>query len=231
MVIDRQRCTVCGLCMDACPAAAVEVIGREWTADALYAEVAKDRAFYETSGGGVTVSGGEPLMQPEFVEDLLALCREGGIATALDTCGHADWRHFEAVLPFVDMVLFDLKLIDRERHHAATGVYPERILANAQRLGEAGLPMWVRTPIIPGFTDDEENIAALAAFIRGRLPNVVRWDLLAFNNLGRPKYTRLSLPYPLDGAELVTREQMERLHTLAAAAVGGVARWSGATRL
>jgi len=231
MVIDRQRCTVCGLCGEACPAAAVEVIGREWTPEALYAEVAKDRAFYETSGGGVTVSGGEPLMQPEFVEDLLALCREGGIATALDTCGHADWRHFEAVLPFVDMVLFDLKLIDRERHRAATGVYPDRILANAQRLGEAGVPMWVRTPIIPGFTDDEENIAALAAFIRERLPNVERWDLLAFNNLGPPKYTRLGLPYPLDGAELVTREHMGRLHTLAAAAVGEVARWSGATRL
>jgi len=231
MVIDRKRCTICGLCVDACPAAAVEVIGREWTAEALYAEVAKDRAFYETSCGGVTVSGGEPLMQPEFVEDLLALCREGGIATALDTCGHADWRHFEAVLPFVDMVLFDLKLIDRERHRAATGIDPERILANAERLGKAGVPMWVRTPIIPGFTDDEENIAALAAFIRERLPNVERWDLLAFNNLGRPKYTRLGLSYPLDGAELITREHMERLHTLAAGAVGEVARWSGATRL
>jgi pyruvate formate lyase activating enzyme len=209
----------------------VEVIGREWTPDSLYAEVDKDRAFYETSGGGVTVSGGEPLMQAEFVEDLLALCREGGIATALDTCGQADWRHFEAVLPFVDMVLFDLKLIDRERHRAATGVYPDRILANAQRLGEAGLPMWVRTPIIPGFTDDEGNIEALAAFIRERLPNVERWDLLAFNNLGRPKYDRLDLRYPLDGAELVTREHMERLHTLATATVGEVARWSGATRL
>jgi pyruvate formate lyase activating enzyme len=93
------------------------------------------------------------------------------------------------------------------------------------------VPMWVRTPIIPGFTDDEENIAALAAFIRERLPNVERWDLLAFNNLGRPKYTRLGLSYPLDGAELITGEHMERLHTLAAAAVGEVARWSGATRL
>jgi pyruvate formate lyase activating enzyme len=230
MRLDRKSCTMCGLCPQACPAGALEVIGRQWTVEALYAEVAKDSAFYETSGGGVTVSGGEPVMQAEFVEAFLRLCHQRRIHTALDTCGHADWSTFEAVLPFVDLVLFDLKLVDRERHRATTGIYPDRILANAQRVAEAGLPLWVRTPIIPGFTDDEENIAALAAFIRERLPTVERWDLLAFNNLGRPKYARLGLPYPLDGAQLMTREHMERLRTLAAATVGEVARWSGATR-
>jgi pyruvate formate lyase activating enzyme len=230
MRLDRERCTVCGLCEEACPAGALEIIGREWTTEALYAEVAKDRAFYETSGGGVTVSGGEPVMQAEFVEALLRLCREAGIHTALDTCGHADWGIYQRLLPFVDLVLYDLKLMDRERHRAATGVYPDRILENAKRIAQKRIPMWVRTPVVPGYTDDEDNIARLAAYIRDELSTVERWDLLAYTNLGQPKYCRLGLPYPLDGAELLTRAKMERLHTVAIGGGADVAVWSGAVR-
>jgi pyruvate formate lyase activating enzyme len=230
MRLDRQRCTVCGLCQEACPAGALEVIGREWTAEALYAEVAKDSAFYETSGGGITVSGGEPVMQAEFVEAFLRLCREGGIHTALDTCGHADWGVYERLVPFVDLVLYDLKIIDRERHREATGVYPDRILENAKRIAQQGIPMWVRTPVVPGYTDDEDNIARLAVYIRDELSTVERWELLAYTNLGQPKYRRLSRPYPLDGAELPTRVKMERLQTLALGGGVDVAMWSGAVR-
>jgi pyruvate formate lyase activating enzyme len=230
MRLNRERCTVCGLCEEACPAGALEVIGREWTAEALYAEVAKDRAFYETSGGGVTVSGGEPVMQAEFVEALLCLCREGGIHTALDTCGHADWGIYQRLLPFVDLMLYDLKIMGRERHREATGVYPDRILENAKRIAQKGTPMWVRTPVVPGCTDDEDNIARLAIYIRDELSTVERWDLLAYTNLGQPKYCRLGLPYPLDGAELLTRAKMERLHTVALGGGADVAVWSGAVR-
>jgi pyruvate formate lyase activating enzyme len=230
MRLDRERCTVCGLCEEACPAGALEVIGREWTVEALYAEVAKDRAFYETSGGGVTVSGGEPVMQAEFVEAFLRLCREGGIHTAVDTCGHADWGIYQRLLPFVDLVLYDLKIMDRERHREATGVYPDRILENAKRIAEKGTPMWVRTPVVPGYTDDEDNIARLAVYIRDELSTVERWDLLAYTNLGQPKYCRLGLPYPLDGAELLNRAKMERLHTVALRGGADVAVWSGAVR-
>lgn len=230
MRLDRERCTVCGLCEEACPAGALEVIGREWTVEALYAEVAKDRAFYETSGGGVTVSGGEPVMQAEFVEAFLRLCREGGIHTAVDTCGHADWGIYQRLLPFVDLVLYDLKIMDRERHREATGVYPDRILENAKRIAQKGTPMWVRTPVVPGYTDDEDNIARLAVYIRDELSTVERWDLLAYTNLGQPKYCRLGLPYPLDGAELLTRAKMERLHTVALRGGADVAVWSGAVR-
>jgi pyruvate formate lyase activating enzyme len=230
MRLDRERCTVCGLCQEACPAGALEVIGREWTAEALYAEVAKDCAFYETSSGGVTVSGGEPVMQAEFVEAFLGLCREGGIHTALDTCGHADWGIYERLLPFVDLVLYDLKLMDRERHREATGVYPDRILENAKRIAQNGTPMWVRTPVVPGYTDDEDNIARLAAYIRDELSTVERWDLLAYTNLGQPKYRRLSRPYPLEGTELPTRAKMERLQTVALGGGADVAVWSGAVR-
>jgi pyruvate formate lyase activating enzyme len=118
---------------------------------------------------------------------------------------------------------------DREHHHEATGVYPDRIFANVVAVGERGVPMWVRTPIIPGYTDDEENIGALAAFIGERLPTVQRWDLLAYSNLGRPKYHRLDLPYPLEETEPEARDKMERLSAIAADSGAPVVAWSGAT--
>jgi len=230
MRIDRERCLPCEVCADACPSAALEVIGRRWTPEELLAQAVKDAPFYETSGGGVTVSGGEPTMQPDFVEAFLRLCHEAGIATALDTCGHADWSVYERLLPRVDLVLFDLKVMDRERHRQATGVYPDRIHTNAAAIAERGVPMWVRTPVIPGHTDGEENIAALAAFIRERLPAVQRWDLLAYTNLGVSKYRRLGLPYPLEGAELPLRHHMERLAAIATDGGGPAVVWSGAVR-
>jgi len=233
MRIDRERCSPCDLCAGACPSCALELIGRRWTPEELLSQVAKDAAFYETSGGGVTVSGGEPTMQPDFVEAFLRLCRDSGIATALDTCGYADWGVYERLLPHLDLVLYDLKILDRERHRQATGVYPDRILANAAAIAERGMPMWVRTPIVPGYTDDEENIGALAAFIRTRLPTVQRWDLLAYTNLGLSKYRRLGLPYRLEDAQLPARHHMERLAVVAADGGGHrLARvvWSGAVR-
>jgi pyruvate formate lyase activating enzyme len=230
MRIDRERCSPCDLCAAACPSGALEVIGRCWTPEEMLSEVVKDAAFYETSGGGVTVSGGEPAMQPDFVEPFLRLCRESGLATALDTCGHADWSVYERLLPYVDLVLFDLKMLDRERHRQATGVYPDRILANAAAIAERGVPMWVRTPVVPGYTDDEENIGALAAFIRSRLPTVQRWDLLAYTNLGVAKYRRLGLPYPLEDTQLPERHHMERLAAVAADGGGPHVVWSGAVR-
>jgi pyruvate formate lyase activating enzyme len=240
MRIDRERClpvhqagSPCDLCAEACPSGALEVIGRRWTPEELLAQVQKDTAFYETSGGGVTVSGGEPAMQPDFVEAFLRLCRKSGIATALDTCGYADWSVYERLLPHLDLVLYDLKILDRERHRQATGVHPDRILANAAAIAERGMPMWVRTPVVPGYTDDEENIGALATFIRTRLPTVERWDLLAYTNLGVAKYRRLGLPYPLEDTQLPARQHMERLAAVAADGGGPRLRqvvWSGAVR-
>jgi len=230
MRIDRERCSPCALCSDACPSAALELIGRRWTPQDLFSEVAKDIPFYETSGGGVTVSGGEPAMQPDFVEALLRRCREAGIATALDTCGYAHWSVYDRLLPHLDLVLFDLKIMDRERHREATGVYPDRILGNAVALAERGMPMWVRTPVVPGHTDADENIDALARFISDRLPTVQRWDLLAYTRLGQPKYHRLDIPYPLEGTEPPTRSHMERLAALASSADGVSVVWSGAVR-
>jgi pyruvate formate lyase activating enzyme len=205
MVIDRERCTVCGACTDACPAGALEIIGREWAPAEVFAEVAKDAIFYETSGGGVTLSGGEPMMQVDFVLALARLCREADIHVALDTCGAVGWERYERVLPLIDLVLYDLKILNADRHRASTGVDNAIILDNARRIAGTSKPMWIRTPVIPGYTADEENIAALADFIARELPTVERWDLLAYTNLGQPKYRRLDLPYALAGVPLLTK--------------------------
>jgi len=226
--IDRSRCTVCGQCVTACPTAALEVLGKSWSVQALLAELKKDQAFYETSGGGVTFSGGEPMLQVGFLAELLQLCREAGQHVALDTCGAVAWDKYESVLPWVNLVLLDLKVMDPARHRTATGLSNELILENARRMAGSGLPMWIRTPVIPGYTDDLENIRAIGQFIRDELPTVQRWDLLAYTNLGRPKYRRLDLSYVLAEAPLLHRATMVELAAAAAELVPSV-RWSGAT--
>jgi len=229
MRIDRDRCNACGACAQACPAGALEVIGQEWTPEALFAEVQKDAVFYETSDGGVTFSGGEPMRQADFVQAAARLCHEASIHVALDTCGAAPWERYERVLPWVDLVLYDLKLLDTDRHREVTGVDNRLILENGRRIAAAGKPMWIRTPVIPGYTADEANIAAIGDFIAAELPTVQRWDLLAYTNLGQPKYHRLDRPYALEGTPLLTRAEMEALHAVATQRVP-VAVWSGATR-
>ena len=229
MQIDRRRCNVCGKCAEACPAAALEVIGKAWTADDLMRRLLKDRPFYETSGGGITFSGGEPMQQIDFLCEVLPRCKDDGLHVALDTCGAVAWERYARILPKVDLILLDLKIMDSARHQAATGVSNEIILENARRIADAGKPMWIRTPIIPCFTDDPANIEALARFIYQALPTVERWDLLAYTNLGKPKYARLDLPYVLKDAALLTRDEMESLWHIASGIVPA-ARWSGATR-
>lgn len=229
MRIDRERCTVCGACARACPAGALEIIGRRWTPESLLAELLKDRAFHETSGGGVTFSGGEPMVQAGFLCEVLPGCREAGLHVVLDTCGAAPWDQYQRVLPWVDLVLFDLKIMDPAKHKTATGAANGIILENSRRIAARGVPMWIRTPVIPGYTSDLENIRAIARFIREGLPAVQRWDLLAYNNLGRPKYHRLDRPYLLENVPLMTRAEMETIWQAAVDLVP-VARWSGATR-
>lgn len=229
MRIDRQRCTLCGKCAEACPAAALEVIGKRWTAEALLDEILKDEVFFQTSGGGVTFSGGEPMMQDDFLLEILPRCKDAGLHVALDTCGAFAWPRYERLLLWVDLVLLDLKLMDSERHRTATGVSNEIILENARRFARQASTLWVRTPVIPGYTDALGDILGIARFIRDEMPSVQRWDLLAYTNLGKPKYHRLDRPYPLEQAPLLTREQMESLWREATEIVPA-AHWSGMTR-
>ena len=231
MRIDRKLCNACGRCEEACPACALEVVGKPWSVSALVAEVKKDEAFYRNSGGGVTLGGGEPMMQAEFVIAFLERCRAEGLSTALDTSGCAPWSQYERALPFVDLILLDLKQMDPEGHRRMTGTELEPILRNAARLGKEKTPVWVRTPIIPGYTDSPENVAAVARFIAGNMPNVERYDLLAFNNLCTGQYERLGIPFALKGAPLLRRQDMEHLKEVALAAGAPNVQTSGATRL
>ncbi len=231
MAVDRSACDACGECEDVCPTAALEVIGKKRGLEDVLKEALRDRVFFEKSGGGVTLSGGEPALQLEFSLTLARRLKEEGIHVALDTCAGVAPERLEQLVRLADLVLLDLKTMDPSRHRECTGVELDRVLDNAERLAASGKPLWVRTPVIPGYTDSEGNIRAIARFIRDRLPGTERYDLLAFNNTCEGKYERLDMPFHLAGVEMVRREEMERLH--AAALEEGVtgARWSGAVRL
>jgi pyruvate formate lyase activating enzyme len=189
---DRRLCRSTGLCVDACPNEARAVIGRPATADEVFREIAADSLFYEESGGGVTLSGGEPLAQPEFVSSILEKCRHAGFHTALDTCGHADWTTVRDVLLHVNLVLFDFKHMNPEIHEKYTGVSNELILQNAEKIHhEMSIPMWARITIVPGFNDSHGNMEATAKFIADRISSAVPVHLLPFHRLGEGKWERL----------------------------------------
>lgn len=240
IVIDRAACNGCGECAQACPSTAMEQLGHRWDAAKLAAEVLKDRAYFESSGGGVTLSGGEPTVQAAFSAEFLEHIKDAGVHTALDTCGLCRREDLALLLPLADLVLFDLKLMDPAEHKKHTGASNERILENlkfiAETMRQNGQPaaLWVRTPIIPGATDDDATITAIGRFIADNLADVVsRWDLCTFNNLCRDKYARLGLVWEYCEARPLKREQIE--HLAAVARASGVnpatVQFSGATRL
>ena len=218
-VTDRSRCRACGTCMSACWADAREVAGRPMSVAEVLAVVERDRAFYEESGGGVTLSGGEPLLQAPFTAALLAAARERGIHTALDTCGHAPWDSFERLRGDVDLFLYDLKLVDADAHRRYTGVDNRRIIANLRRLSEAGHRIVLRVPVVPGVTDGAENLAAVRALAAG-LPHLGRLDLLPYHAIGVHKYERLDRTYRLPRTGAPAPGRMDEIASFFAA--GGV---------
>jgi len=183
---DPQKCERCWECVDACPSGALEVQGREVTVKEVLAEVVPDRPFYERSGGGVTLSGGEPTLQFEFCLALLKALKEEGISAALDTSGFASWEKLSQLLPFLDLVLYDLKHTDSARHEELTGVGNERILENLKRVDGAGGPIEVRIPLIPTCNDSKDNLKASAKLLR-ELENLKRVRLLGYHRLGESK--------------------------------------------
>ena len=189
----RERCQRCGVCAEQCYARAIEVIGRLVTVEDVLAEVLKDRVFYEQSGGGMTLSGGEPLMQIAFTEALLAAAKSAGLHTCVETCGFAAWEPLARIRDKVNLFLFDLKETDDARHREYTGVPLAPILENLRKLHDTGAKIVLRLPIIPTLNDRPEHFAAVARLRRG-LPGLTDVEIMPYHRLGVGKRDRLGLP-------------------------------------
>jgi pyruvate formate lyase activating enzyme len=191
-ITDRSKCRGCGQCVQVCPDEARSLMGKEMTVQEVFEDVKGDVNFYKRSGGGVTLTGGEPLFQPDFSRELLSICRQAGIHTAIETCGYANWETLKDVLQFTDLVLYDLKHMDSEKHRQYTGVPNKLSLSNVQKIyHELKIPVWARIPVIPGYNDSNENIRDTAKFVSAELGKTVPVHLLAYHQLGETKYERL----------------------------------------
>ena len=215
ILIDRGICQGCGDCAAACPTNAMELLGIHANLDDLVQELLKDRAYFGTDGG-VTASGGEPTLQSEFLTRLFARLQAEGIHTALDTCGVCSLETLQTILPYTNLVLFDLKLINGQEHVALTGQNNKRVLSNLQsvtallrdQFPQTGL--WIRTPLIPGTTTLDSNLLEIGAFLKQLDGQVSRWELCAFNNLCRDKYRRLGLEWQYAETPLMTQAELDR---------------------
>ena len=185
-----EKCELCGKCTVYCPHDAREICGKEYTVDEVMREIVKDKAFYETSGGGVTFSGGECMLQMDFLEAILKECKRNGIHTAVDTAGHVSFVCFERILPHTDLFLYDIKCYDSEKHKKYTGTSNELILSNLKRLLQSGKAIWIRIPIIPDVNDNEEELLTIKAFLSSYgCPEKV--ELLPYHDMGEHKYAAL----------------------------------------
>jgi len=217
-IIDRESCVHCGTCSDACYYGALELVGRAMTVKEVLSEVEKDRPFYRRSGGGVTVGGGEPLMQAEFVGQLLEACQARYLHTALETTGFGSRGHLERLLPHVDLVYFDIKHMDPVRHKELTGVPNWPILENVRAAlsGDRQYDVIVRVTTIPGLNDSEENITKTARFAAEL--GCEKMELVPYHKLGIGKYVQYGMDYRLADVETPSGERMEALRRLVEAA-------------
>ncbi|HPM80890.1 MAG TPA: glycyl-radical enzyme activating protein [Candidatus Anammoximicrobium sp.] len=190
--VDRQQCIRCGRCVAVCPTGARELVGRRRTVVEVMDEILQDRIFYDESGGGVTLSGGEPLMQPQFTGELLAACRAEGLHTAVDTCGYGRCEDLLALAAVTDLFLYDVKILDDDRHRQYTGVSNVVILENLTALCEVRANVCIRVPVIPGFNDEPRDVDAIAAWVAS-LGNIRQLHLLPYHALGTNKAKRLGL--------------------------------------
>lgn len=215
--IDRSRCISCMKCAAACPAEAVRAWGEKMSLGEVMAVIEKDRGFYEKSGGGVTVSGGEPLVQKEFTRSILKACCETGIQTCLESTFCTDWETVEAAAEYADLLISDIKHMDSDVHKKYTGAGNEKILANLKRLAACGHDMILRIPVIPGINDDMENIIKTADYIEDNIGDRLRvLQLLSFMRLGEEKCRSLDRTYEMDSLEFDREKFQQRVEDIAA---------------
>lgn len=211
--VQAERCSLCGLCIEVCCAGALEQIGREMTIGEVLAEVETDRPFYDQSGGGITLSGGEPTVQSQFSLMLLQGIKALGIHTTIETCGHVGWSVWESLLPHLDLILYDLKETDPERHKRWTCVSNEQVLENLRRLAKSDVPVIVRRPVIPGYNDSVDSIHHLGHFVR-ELENIEEIDLLPYHRFAQAKHERLGREYVLGGQSSLKHTDVKYLREI-----------------
>ena len=227
LLFNRPLCIACGSCADACPQAAIELKGKAMNIEKLAAELLKDQAYFGKDGG-ITLSGGEVMLQPEAALKLSRILKTAGVHIAVDTAGCYEFSLLETMLPHIDIVLYDLKIFDSVVHKRIIGAANRPILENYQRLIDRKAKVWVRTPIIKGATDSEENIAAIGNFI-GVVGLPERWELCAFNNLCNDKYQRLDQDWAYKNTGLTEGLRIKRLAEIAGRYVPGVV-YTGAVK-
>lgn len=217
-LVDRSiDCTGCSACVKVCPVDALRLAGEEMTVDQVVKIVQEDETFYWSSGGGMTLGGGEPTMQPEFATAILRAVKEEGIHTAMETCGQAQVEVYESLYRYVDLFLYDIKAGDTARHKRLTGVGSEQILFNLKRLVQLGAKIVVRMPLIAGINDDRDELRASLSIIEGlrkdggRIEGV---EVLPYHRYGVNKYSQLGQDYPLDEIEGYSEDQLAELETL-----------------
>lgn len=208
LLVDFPACTNCGTCVNVCCSKALSMVGKHVYVEDMLKVIERDRIFYEKSGGGVTLSGGEPLMQSTFAAALLSICKERSISTAMETCGCAAWEDVEKVLPFTDLFLYDLKIFDTKKHKKILGAGNELILSNLKRIIAQGGKAVVRVPLIPNFNDDVENLKAILSYSEEVGAEYV--NILPYHRLGETKYDKLGKPYYVDG-QPQSKEEIQSL--------------------
>jgi pyruvate formate lyase activating enzyme len=211
--VNRRLCNHCGKCVQVCAAEALKMLGHPMLVEELVAEIKKDLVFFRKSQGGVTISGGEPLLDREYNLELLPRLKEEGITVGVDTCGYIPWGHIEPLLPYIDFFLWDIKHIDSGKHQQLTGVPNELILCNARLVATRNIPIYIRIPVIPGFNDSEENLSGTCEFVRG-LSSVVEVGLLPLHHFGKARYASLDRVYPIESLALIPEDILQNLKRL-----------------
>lgn len=206
---DRSKCVLCGLCTSVCFSGARIICGTEYSVDTLFKEIVKDRIFFKNSAGGITLSGGDFIRYPEFTRDFFKLCRSKHINTAIETSGYAPWDSIILFAEFTDLFLYDLKIIDSDKHLLWTGVDNHLILENLNRLAKEGFNIIIRIPLIPGVNDEIKDFKRTIRFIKS-LKTIKTVHLLPFHNLGLSKYNALDLEYKFEKPREIKPEKLER---------------------
>ena len=211
--INRERCTECGLCAEACYMNAIDVFGKQYTVDEVLDIVLRDKDYYLATGGGVTIGGGEPTLQEEFTAELMKRLHENGIHVALDTCGYTLSEKGRKLLDDADLLLFDIKGLDEQTHTRCTGVSNKPILENLSRRNDLGKDIIIRLPLIPGWTDSDENITAEAELLSG-CPAIIRVDIIPYHDYGKIKFYQRGRAYPMEGTERLTDARVEEIKAI-----------------